>query len=413
MATKANAAVKKMTNEEYAASVAAKSSTFASHTSLGTKNLFTSRGFTQLAAESPQALSDFFGIPIRAALQIVNIAKAKDPLADHDVGESFSEEYGGYIQRLATEQMDPITPAYVSLEEGKSVDQQIVRKPKSSSRFFRQNFDYQSMLTLQEAYLRQVFVSEYGIDEYIAGMMAGLEAGYIKQKYLNKLELIHQAIIDTNLKDTQKLPVSVTDLKDADQMTKVLYDIAELIDTMGAQSSSGAYNMNGFDSLQDKSRLRILVRPGFLPALKMYTLAGAFNKDELDIGVNFITVENFGGITYQLADGTPLYPVYSALLGNMIGYATTENATTAQYQKGDPAVKINDPHKNVPFVIMDKGFLFETIVNPYNVRIAPYNSRGLYLNYFPEAHGNFVDYDRAYNFIIGENTADEPVTPAT
>lgn len=404
MAVRAKASAR-ITNKEYLDLIASKSSSFMSHTAKGTYDILTKRGFTQLAAESPQDLVDFFGIPTRAALQIVNIAHARDPLAERDFGEEFSEEYGGYLQRLAVEQIDPVTPAFIHLEEGKSVDQQIVRKPKSSSRFYRQNFDYQSLVTLKEAYLKQAFVSEYGIDEFIGGIMSGLEAGYIKQKYLTKLAAINEAINDDNMKDTQIIPVSVTDWKNKDQMLEVLYTISTLIETMSAQSSSGAYNMSGFDTIQDKSRLRILVRPGFLSALKMYTLAGTFNPEELDIGVPFIPVENFGGITYALEDGTPLYPVYSAVLGNMIGYSTTENSTEATYAKNDARVKAVDHNSDVLFAIADKGFVFTTICNPYTVRIAPYNSRGLYLNYIPEAHGNYVDYDRSYTFLVGKNQA--------
>lgn len=382
-------------------------SNFASHTSEGTAALFTERGFSQLSQTDPTALSDFFGLSIRAALQIVNISHAKDPLAAAGVGETFDMAFGGIIQRMATQSVKPTSPRYKGLKNGDSVDRWTVRKPVTMERFWKQNFDYQSWITLQEFDMKQIFISEYGMSEYLAGIMAGLENGYIIQRYVNKLECIHQGLSDTNLQDSQVVTIPSTDLTVTDNALAFIYTILNIIGSMKASAQTSAYNAMAYADTQDVSRLRLLVRAGYAAALKVYTLAGTFNPQDLDLGIDVVEVENFGGIYYQLVGGTAsaptytrLYPAYDAKTGEEIGLNTTENSNTAAYQATDENVQAVDPHADVAAILMDKGWLFESIQNAYRVLPTPLNEAGLYVNYWASAPNNSINYDRLYNFVV-------------
>lgn len=101
----------RFTNAEIWNVIRAKYPNFASHTSEGTAELFSERGFEALKQTDPTALNDFFGLSIRVYLNLVNISHATDRLADAGFGESFQTPYGGMIQRLATFSIKPISPS--------------------------------------------------------------------------------------------------------------------------------------------------------------------------------------------------------------------------------------------------------------------------------------------------------------
>lgn len=383
----------------------AQTPSFASHTAEATAALFSERGFAQLSQTDPQALSDFFGLSIRAALQIVNISHAQDPLAASGVGETFDMAYGGIIQRMATQSVKPTSPRYKGLKNGKSVDRWTVRKPETLERFWKQNFDYQSFITLQEFDMKQIFISEYGMSEYLAGILAGLENGYTVQRYVNKMECIHQGLSDTNLKGSQIIVTGASDFTQEADAKKFLFSVASVIASMGATAQTSAYNSMGFADVQDKSRLKLLVRAGYSAAMRIYTLSGTFNPQDLDLGIDIVEVENFGGITYTYNSGTAESPVYSPLypfydeFGAQAGWAKTADAAKADFAEGDPAIIANDPHANVQAILMDKGWMFESIQNGYRVLPTGLNEAGLYENYWASAPNNSINYDRLYTFI--------------
>lgn len=406
MATKSKlAAQAAASNADLWNALRAQSPSFASHTAEATAALFSERGFAQLAQTDPKALSDFFGLSVRAALQIVNISHAADPLADQGVGETFEMPYGGIIQRMATTSVKPTSPRYKGLKNGQSVDRWTVRKPETMERFWKQNFDYQSFITLQEFDMKQIFISEYGMSEYLAGIMAGLENGYVVQRYLNKMAAINAAIHDPNIRSSQRVVTGATDFTDPEQAKKFLYSVSQVATSMKVTPQTTAYNSMGYADRQDLGRLKLLVRAGFSDAMRIFTLVGAFNPEDLDLRVDVVEVENFGGITYTYNSGTETAPVYSPLypfydeFGAQAGWSKTENADAADFAEGDPAVIANDPNSNVQAILMDQGFIFETIQNAYRVLPTGLNEAGLYENFWASAPNNQVGYDRLYTFV--------------
>lgn len=395
--TKALAA--RVSNADLWNALRAQSPSFASHTAEATAALFSERGFAQLAQTDPQALSDFFGLSIRAALQIVNISHAQDPLAASGVGETYDMAYGGIIQRMATQSVKPTSPRYKGLKNGQSVDRWTVRKPETLERFWKQNFDYQSFITIQEFDMRQIFISEYGMSEYLAGIMAGLENGYVVQRYVNKMACLNAGINDSTLRPTQTVTTGAADFTDSEDAKKFLYSVASVVASMGATAQTTAYNAMGFADVQDKSRLKLLVRAGYSAAMRIFTLAGTFNPSDLDLGIDIVEVENFGGVTYQTSGGQALYPVYSSI-GEHIGWSTTQNAETAEYPEGSPDIVAVDPNADVQAVLLDKGWMFESIQNGYRVLPTGLNEAGLYENYWASAPNNSINYDRLYTFVV-------------
>lgn len=387
-----------LTNADYWNQLRNADTDFKSWTSEVTLDYFNEKSFEALKRNQIEALDKFFMLPIRTALQQVNISHAKDFLTDF--GEDYDTPFGGNIQRMATNTLKPINPMYTNLIDRTWVNQYIIRKPKVEDRFFTQNFNYQSLVTLTYDYhYKTIFLSPFGMDEFIAGIMAGLENGYIIQKLEAKKQAINAGINSTAypLKDTQKVEVNWTTGTDA-ELRDFILSVMNAITGMTITSQTGAFNALGWESIQDTSRLRLLVRRGYKNALNVNTLVGAFNPQYLSLDIPIIETDDFGGLElYSNADfTTPVYPVYDAVLGDVIGYSTTEGAT--EPEEGLTIYK-KDPNENVLAVLADKGWLFTTTQNGYEVRTAE-NVAGLYRNFWASAPNNGIHIDPLHNMVV-------------
>lgn len=372
---------------------------FKSHTAQLTAETFTERGFDRITQLDPAFVNDFFELSMRVWLNVVNISHAKDILAEKDFGETYDQPWGAIIQRLSTNSVKPINPGWIGLKDGDAPDPFVVRKPVVAERFWKQNFDYASMITVPDDFqMKQIFVSEYGMSEFMAGIMEGLQNGYTTQVYLNKLEALDAAINSTKtplrLNQIQTLEMSETPTDE--QLRGMINAIKKIVAAMcdlGPQTD--AFNAYGFNSTQDRGRLRLLLRQGYLPDLETNTLYAAFNRDNLETGIPIIQVPNFGGITYS--DGTNyLYPVYNSL-GERIGWNTAANQSTTNVDEAQ--VTAVDPNADVVAVLADKGVVFECRQNPYTVEPIR-NPRGRYVNYWASSPNNTIAYDSLYNMVV-------------
>ena len=373
---------------------------FASVTSKATNDLFTERGYEKLNNTNPNIIQDFFLLSTRVWLNIINISHAKDDLESNGFGEFYDQPFGSVIQRMAIDTVKPVSPAYKNLKDGDSPDQFVVRKPKTSERMFVQNFDFQSVITVPDDFaMKQIFINQYGMSEFMAGVMESLQNGYTVQRYENKLEALNAGINSTNnpLKDTQKMDIVMAgDAPTEAEAKDIILAINNLVEamTMGPQNSS--FNAMGFMSTQDKSRLCMLVRPGFKNALKVLTMSGAFHPEYLGIDVDkIITVPHFGGLVPTSNGNTQVHPVYDAL-GTIIGYNTQKDATEVTIQIAD--VKWKDPNSSLYAVVADRGYLFECRQNGYEVEPAR-NVRGKYVNLWASSANNTVAVDALYNIV--------------
>lgn len=362
--------------------------------------LITSEGFDEILNFKPEYIGDFFTLSIRVWLQIVNISHAKDILEDNGFGEYFDQPWGGITQRMAINSVKPIDPAWKNLKNGDSPDPFVVRKPEAVERFYNVNFDYASLITVPDSYqYKQIFVSNFGIDEFMAGIMEGLRNGYTLAKYTTKIDALNAMINVEGLKATQQVSVPMADTPTAEQYTDFIIAVNNVVSGMTVAPQTGAFNVKGYKSTQDKSRLKLLLRMGIRNDIKAKLLASAFNRSDLNMDVDVIEVPNFGGLVpYSDATfTTQLYPVYGKL-GDQIGWATTQNAETPTITDDDE-VFWKDPNATVLAILADKGVLFETRQNPYSVEPIR-NPRGLYTNYWASSPNNGIHFDKLYNYVV-------------
>lgn len=407
----------------------AKNPNFANHTAKGTADLFNEKGFEALKRDDVVALNEFFELSIRIAFQKVDVSRAKNPLAELGLVEIYDTPNGGFVQRIAINSIKPVTPAFKGLEDGDSVDPFIVRKPTQQERFFGQNFDYQSFITIQDFQVKQIFLSEYGMGEFIAGILQGLANGYILQEYVNTKEAINSALNSTDyaLKDTQKLAVaSWTDASPTDSDLKsLILTIKDLATAMKTQAQTGMYNALGFETYVDSDEYVVLMRAGIKNRIQLQLELGAFNPETLTIPFATQEVSDFGGLVPygEEALTTKLQPVYDRF-GTVVGYVdanatingyatkrksdgrwivnitiggSTADTTIAEEDRGE--VYWKDENAEVLAIVCQKGLIFENRQNPYTVSPI-YNPRGMYNNYFSNSANNSINVDPNYNMIV-------------
>ena len=393
----------KFTNVALWNALRAKYKSFESITSEATADTFTEKGWGEISRNNIPALNQFFELSMRIAFNKMDIAKVNTRLEESGLVEVYGGNNGGYLQRISIESISPISPGFINLQNGQSVDPFIVRKPESKERFFEcGNFNYQSLITLQEYQVKTIFLDQNGMSSFVAGIMAGLENGYKVQKELNCYKAIHECINSTEkpLQDTQKLTLSswtdgnVTEAELLDFITQ-LQDLATAMDTSITQPG---LNANKFDTAAKKEDCIVLVRAGIMNMIKRMKALnvhydGAANM--LEIPFKVVEVQDFGGIEHYKG-ATKLYPHYDAL-GAVDGWAETDGGDK-KYDLNAAEVTVKDLDAKVLAVVAQKGLIFEDIKEPYTVQPI-YNPRGMYNNYWANAANNMIRYDANYTCV--------------
>lgn len=371
---------------------------FASHTAEGTADLFSEKGWSTITRNGLGTVNEFWTLAMPYYLQLVNISHAIDRLEADGFGEYFDMPFGGYIQRMSVDSVKPISPAYRNLQNGQGPDPFVIRKPKAEERFFTTNFDYASLITMPDEWQnKRIFISEFGMSEFLAGVFAGLENGYIVQKYENKIEVLNEIINSTDnpLQATQIVNVTFSDTPTEQQLIDFIFAVKATLTAMRMGPQTGAYNALGFVSTQDEDRLKLLVRAGYKDRVDLLVARNSYNRDVLNLPIDVIEVPSFGGLvpTYN---GSQVYPVYDSL-GERTGWSATEGGTALEIEDSD--IVYTDPNADVYAMLADKGAVFETMRNPYTVEPIR-NPRGLYTNYWASAPDNAIHYDPLFNVVI-------------
>lgn len=411
------------------------SPSFKSHTAEATATEFSEKGFEAITLSGTQVLNEFFEISMRVAFQLLNVSRAKNPLIDKGIIQVYDTPNGGYVQRMAVHSIKPISPKFKNLKDGDSIDPFVVRKPKIDERFFDMNFDYQNLVTVQEYQLKTMFINEYGMGELLAGVLEGLANGYTIQEYLNAKECINAAINSTSnpLRETQELNLTGgwNSTPTEAQLKELILAIKDTATRMTTVPQTGMYNALGFESVVDPEDHVLLMRAGIKNAMNTELMVGAFNPDFLTLPFEVAEIDDFGGLVpYQTVNNVDveLKPVYDAL-GEQVGFIdkTAVVAGAAEFRSNKWQVPTTvegatvwvdavepdgytDPNADILAVLIQKGAIFETAQNPYQVTPI-YNPRGLYTNYIASRPNTGIHYDALYNMVVFKKGGSASVVP--
>lgn len=373
---------------------------FKQHTAKATEVEFSEKGFEAIKLSGTQVLNEFFNISMRIAFQLMNVVRAKNPLADKGLVQVYDTPNGGFVQRMAVNAIKPVSPAFKDLQDGQSVDPFIVRKPEVSERFFQMNFDYQSIITMQDYQYKTMFINEFGMGELLSGILSALASGYTVQEYLNTKECMHAALSSANypLQDTQKITMDTwTGDGTTEELENFILALKDLATDFETEAITGAFNSMKYESAVDASDMVLVLRRGIKNRIDVRTKLGAFNPEYLSLPFEIVEISDFGGLEHykESTFDTPLYPVYNKL-GEQIGWNEAKDQSTVTVENGKDFVK--DPHEDILGIVAQKGMIFENAQNPYEVTPI-FNPRGLYTNYIANRPNNGINYDPLYNLI--------------
>lgn len=400
------------------------SPTFKSHTAKATAETFTEKGFEALTRSNINVINEFFELSLRVGFQMLNVSKARNPLAATGLVQTYDTPNGGFVQRIAVNSIKPVSPRFKGLEDGQSVDPYTVRKPESSERFFPMNFDYQSFITIQDYQVKTIFISEYGMGAYVAGIMEGLRNGYTIQEFENTLECLNKALnsVTYPLKSTQIVDLDswgsgTGGVVSGEDLIGLIKNIKDITTSMETTPQSGAFNAAGFETVVDPSDLVLLMRAGLKTEIDLKLEVGAFNPDRLSLPYEIKELQDFGGlkpyVTIETVKTyvTECYDSNGTEIGYVVGtpdgaaykkangkwYVKVSTVETECYMDKD--VSWEDPNEDILAILIQKGAIFENAQNPYVVRPAV-NPAGLYTNYWASRPNNGINFDYFYTMVV-------------
>lgn len=267
--------------------------------------------------------------------------------------------WGAIVQKLKVEMPEAVSDAAYDLEEGKSVDMYIVKKPKVHQKFFVNTTPYSFFVTIQRWQLQRAFTSESAFGAFISAIFGEIQ---------NKLELSFESLgyltIDNfiaNLEGAQVINL-VTMYNAATgstvTATSALYDNAFLrfaISTMNKvafrmRTMSKAYNKEGFERHTPLSDQRFLTMVDFEEAMKTVVQYQAFHEQ------------------YVTKTASIVLPHWQNAQSPFDILVTDENGDEAEI-------------KNVVGMIHDRDAL-GTYRKEQEVLTTPMNARGRYTNTF-------------------------------
>lgn len=395
--------------------------TYKRWTSKLTDEIFTAAGFEELLDNDYKLLEDFFGLSVRVVLNKISNVNARIPTTYKAIVEEYATEQGGITQRINIHPIKPVSPAYRGLQDGMSVDPFVVRKPKTDERFYRQNFDFQSFITLQDINLKQMFLKEDGIFSYVEGITKSFNESYYIQKYEMFRNMINLAINSTNnpLQETQVYNgITNEDLANIDsdisaESQAAFREFINILDDlkgfMNGNVMSDTLNSKKFTHGMNPEDYVLMLRYTTYNKIKKYAgllVAGTGYINDVMSGIPFKVelVQDFGGISYTDLSDNPLKPVYNLRTGEQLGF----NANGGTYNPLDPSdtnaplpedqIKAVDPNEDTFAVLAQRGVIFATTQNPYTVR-SIYNPRGEYTNHFASQPNGAFNYDATYDLI--------------
>ena len=384
---------------------------FAQITAEATADMFTERGVMPLL-NNPVVMNEFWNLSMAWYLQAILPPRARNDLEENGFGESFDIPVGDLVRRIYLNQIKPMNSKFRNLEDGTSVDMQLIRKGTAEESFWQYNWDYTNCITIPDMWQQiRIFTSEAGISEFVGAQMMALDSAYTAQEYVQSLESIGMGLYDTErpLKQSQIVEVSgLTGNFNQQAVVDFILAVRQQITAMKKMGPySNAYNQAGWDNVQDIGRLKLLVRAGFEDWLAIIAATNAAPLERLGVPVDIIEVPHFGGLEPYAEAGltTRLYPVYDAN-GIQLGFNQAEGQIGEQNVtvKND-AVFWKDTHADTQAVLADKGILFRCKQTPRQIAPAPHNVRGLYTTFWDTAPNQGTFWDPHYNCIAFKDSS--------
>lgn len=424
----------KLTNADFLEAVADRAPQFSALAAKKSKEVFSEAGFealSQIYSANGDPVTDFYQVALLVGLQYVDMVDFSNPLDSMGLIERFQMDYGAYCQRNRVKRIKGVSPAWLGLKNGDSIDQDEVRKPEVIQDYYHLNWEYQNFISLQDFDLKQGWLSENGIGEITAAVFNMIGLDRVETEYAKFFEVLSGAINSTDhpLQNTQIMELS-SDLSSEAGVRAFVKFIKNVARSIEAVPSTDLFNAAKYPNGNEaKNKMVILVREGVLSQIED-VLGYAFNPEKLALPFEIKEVPNFGGMTMcSAADDSELQPVYDkngVVVGGVDksatvnGYAikrasdgrwivnitsggATADTTFPELDRGE-VIYEDKTNTDVIAVIIERGAIFELIQNQMVTEVHR-NSRGMYVNTFFNQPHNGIGYNHTKNLVVFKTPA--------
>lgn len=304
-----------------------------------------------------------------------------NPLSDLiKAGEYYA--WGDLIENIKVHVAKAVDPKFLvsNLGTGKTIDPFVQNQPKTVTEFFKSNLPLQYLVTISEWQLQRAFESTQGMGALVSAILESIQNGIAIDLYQAGKDIMNSYINDDKHTLAPGQIMAVSDVVDETTGKAFILAVKNVINAM--QLPSKAFNPAGIEQISTSSKLTMYVRPGVMNNISVNTLAGAFNRDDLDLTpvdgtgkLRIKTIDNFGGVyATKTSDSSLLSPAYDSL-GSVIGYKDSSEQIIAESD-----ITYVDPNENIIAIIASPD-AFGMALRKQNYSPI-YNPRGEYVNYW-------------------------------
>lgn len=291
-------------------------------------------------------------------------------------------EWGAIIRKVKVSMPDAIESDVYNLEDGESIDQQIVSKPKAKQKLFVKRTPYSFPITIQEITLKEAFKDAESLSDFIQAIFGEIR---------NKIEL--------TLENLARLCLAnfMANVKDA----QTIHLITEYAEKTGTTALTPA------KALLDEGFLRYAIGRMNYMSERLTEMSTLYNGEGETRHTPLDRQYYITNLTFDTQMATQVQ--YAAFHENYV--SKVSNMTVGYWQSGNKGdemkIDVNIINgedttqvqlDNIVACIFDKDAL-GTYRQSSRTRTAPYNARGEYVNtFFHEDQLWFNDFSE--NFIM-------------
>lgn len=377
-------------------------------------------------------LTEIYGLFMLVAAQRFDGVDFRNVFENMGILDRQNLPLGRYVERFKVARLESVNPGFDGLKDGDSPDQFEFRPFEVEEIFYGgKNKDYQNFFSFKQYNLKEGLMTENGIGQILSLVYQAVDLDRVTKEESEYKEVINRAIHSENfpLQGTQKYvlaePTATVANFTADSFTQEELDslclaLGNIDEELRTASYTTAFNADKIPGTLNPDNYVLVVRKGYKNKIQQM-IANIYHQTFYD-RIPFTThvLSDFGGIKYyaDAAFTTELQVVYDKH-GAPVGFVNASytnvspaeqgvnGAYTVKYgaQQGSTATVLKkseiyekDPNEQIMAILVEKGFLFELIQNPFLVQNAP-NYRGQYVTTWFSQEANYIGWNCRKGFI--------------
>lgn len=377
-------------------------------------------------------LTEIYGLFMLIAAQRFDKADFRNVFENMGILDRQRMPLGEYVAHFKVARLESVNPGFDGLSDGDSPDQFEFRPFEVEEIFYGgKNKDYQNFFSFKQYDLKRGLMKENGIGEILSLVYQAVDIDRVTKEESEYKEVINRAIHSEQfpLQGTQQFVLDAPKATVAnftantftvDELNSLCEALGDIDEELRTASYTTAFNADKIPGNLNPDDYVLVMRKGYKNKVSQM-IANIYHQQYYDrIPFKTYLLSDFGGIEYyaDAAFTTELQVVYDrhgAPVG-LVNASYTNVSPAEQQSNGTYTVKYGanqgstatvtsfneaykkDPNEEIMAILVEKGFLFELIQNPFLVQNAP-NYRGQYVTTWFSQEANYIGWNCRKGFI--------------